>query len=70
MQELRTTTGQRIRIGYDPMRNQMIFEEDDWCASPLQSTAMPVKSAIVRPVGSGLVVKLRRRSSRPNVRAA
>jgi hypothetical protein len=70
MQELRTTTGQRIRIAYDPSRNQLTFHEDDWCADPLKSTGAPVKSSIVRPLSGPTVVALRTRCARPRTRAA
>lgn len=49
MQELRTTTGQRVRVSYDPKRNALIFHETDWFADPIRSTGMPVTSHIVRP---------------------
>ena len=58
MQELRTTTGQRVRISYDPARNQVTFHETDWFADPIRSSAVPVKSRIVRPLGGRNVVSL------------
>ena len=51
MQELRTTTGQRVTISYDPRSNALTFTETDWFADPLRSTGVPVKSHIVRPLG-------------------
>lgn len=58
MQELRTTTGQRVRISYDPARNQVTFHETDWFADPIRSTGVPVKSQIVRSMGARNVVAL------------
>lgn len=48
MQDMRTTTGQRVSISYDPSTNALIFREEDWFADPLRSTGVPVKSQIVR----------------------
>jgi hypothetical protein len=67
MQELRTTTGQRVRISYDPASNQLTFQETDWFADPLRSTGVPVKSRTVRPLGARNVVPL---STRRKVRRA
>ena len=67
MQELRTTTGQRVRISYDPANNQLTFQETDWFADPLRSTGMPVKSHIIRPLGARNVVAL---TTRRKVRRA
>jgi hypothetical protein len=50
MQELRTTTGQRVVISYDPTRNALTFSETDWFAEPIRSTGVPVKSHSVRPL--------------------
>ena len=70
MQELRTTTGQRIRIAYDPSRNVLTFHEVDWCADALRSTGAPVKSHSVRPLGGTSVVAFATRRARPRSRAA
>ena len=62
MQDLRTTTGQRVTISYDPTRNALIFHETDWFAEPTRSTGVPAKSHIVRPLASRNVVRLERRA--------
>jgi hypothetical protein len=64
MQELRTTTGQRVTVSYDPASNALIFTETDWFADPIRSTGVPVKSQIVCPLGERNVVTLPRRPSR------
>jgi hypothetical protein len=64
MQELRTTTGQSVRISYDPNKNALTFREYDWFADPLRSSAVPVKSEIVRPLGDRTVVVLSTRRVR------
>ena len=65
MQELRTTTGQLVTISYDPKTNALIFTETDWFADPIRSSAVPVKSRIVRPLSGRNVVALRpRRATR------
>jgi hypothetical protein len=64
MQELRTTTGQRVTITYDPTRNALTFTEADWFADPLRSTGVPVKSQSVRPLSGRNLVALPRRPSR------
>jgi hypothetical protein len=61
MKELRTTTGQRMTINYDPKSNALIFTETDWFADPIRSTGVPVKSQIVRPLGGRNVLALLRR---------
>jgi hypothetical protein len=68
MQELRTTTGQRIRIAYDPSRNALTFSEDDWCPDPFRAGAP--KSHATRPLGGATVVTLPPRRARPRTRAA
>jgi hypothetical protein len=65
MQELRTTTGQRVRVSYDPSSNALIFHETDWFADPIRSTGIAVKSHIVRSQDVRNVVQLRRQA-RPN----
>jgi hypothetical protein len=66
MQDVRTTTGQRVRISYDPTKNALTFHETDWFAEPLRSSAVPVKSEIIRPLGRRNVVALPVR--RPRIR--
>jgi hypothetical protein len=61
MQELRTTTGQRVTVSYDPASNALIFTETDWFADAIRSTGVPVKSQIVRPLGGRKVLTLPRR---------
>ena len=58
MQELRTTTGQLVTVSYDPRTNALIFTESDWFADPIRSSAMPIKSRIVRPLSGRNVVSL------------
>ena len=58
MQDMRTTTGQRVSISYDPSTNALIFREEDWFADPIRSTGVPVKSAIVRRLGTDNVTRL------------
>ena len=58
MQELRTTTGQLVTISYDPRTNALIFTETDWFADPIRSSAVPIKSRIVRTLGGRNVVPL------------
>jgi hypothetical protein len=72
MQDLRTTTGQRVSISYDPSTNSLIFREEDWFADPLRSTGVPVKSRIVRRLGADKVVRLvtRRKPRRFSPKAA
>jgi hypothetical protein len=64
MQELRTTTGQRVRVSYDPASNALIFHETDWFADPIRSTGVPVKSHIMRPLDLRNVVTLPVRRSK------
>jgi hypothetical protein len=68
MQELRTTTGQRIRIAYDPSRNALTFHEDDWCPDLIRAAAS--KSHAIRPLTGARVVALPARRPRPRSRAA
>lgn len=66
MQELRTTTGQRVTITYDPKSNALTFTETDWFADPIRSTAVPEKSRVVHGLAPrNVVALLRRRSFRP-----
>jgi len=58
MQDMRTTTGQRVSISYDPSTNALIFRELDWFADPIRSTGVPVKSAIVRRLGADNITRL------------
>lgn len=61
MQALRTTTGQRVLISYDPTRNALTFRETDWFAEPLRSSAVPVKAETERPLTPRNVIPLRKR---------
>lgn len=61
MQELRTTTGQRVLISYDKQRNALTFHEIDWFAEPLRSTAVPEKSDTTRTLLPRNVIALPRR---------
>jgi hypothetical protein len=72
MQDMRTTTGQRVSISYDPSINALIFREEDWFADPLRSTGVPVKSQIVRRLGGDNVTRLviDRKKRRVSPRAA
>ena len=58
MQDMRTTTGQRVSISYDPSTNALILREEDWFAEPIRSTGVPVKSEIVRRLGAGNITRL------------
>ena len=58
MQDLRTTTGQRVSVTYNPQSNTLTFREEDWFADPLRSTGVPVKSRIVRRLGAGNVTQM------------
>ena len=69
MQDMRTTTGQRVSISYDPSANALIFREEDWFADPLRSTGVPVKSAVVRRLGAGNVTRLVTGDRRPGKRS-
>lgn len=60
MQELRTTTGQRVIISYNQASNALTFQETDWFAEPLRSTSVPVKSEIRRPLPPRNVISLTR----------
>ena len=64
MHELRTTTGQSVAISYDPTKNTLTFHEYDWFADRLRSSAVPVTSRIVRPLGDRTIVVLRPRRTR------
>lgn len=57
MQDMRTTTGQRVSISYDPSTDVLIFREQDWFADPIRSAGVPVKSAIVRRPGTDNVAR-------------
>jgi hypothetical protein len=72
MQDMRTTTGQRVSISYDPSTNALTFREEDWFADPIRSTGVPVKSAIVRRLSADNVTRLvtRRKGRRISPRAA
>ncbi|MDP1730831.1 MAG: hypothetical protein Q8L54_06555 [Devosia sp.] len=71
MQDMRTTTGQRVSISYDPSTNALIFREEDWFAEPIRSTGVPAKSAIMRRLGADNVTRLviRRKGRRAAARA-
>ena len=58
MQDLRTTTGQRVSVTYNPQSNTLTFREEDWFAEPIRSTGVPGKSRIVRRLGTGNVARL------------
>ncbi|MHB1102951.1 MAG: hypothetical protein ACYC0C_09305 [Devosia sp.] len=70
MQDMRTTTGQRVSISYDPSTNALIFREEDWFADPIRSTGVPVKSAIVRRLGADNVTRLVTNRKRLSPKAA
>lgn len=72
MQDMRTTTGQRVSISYDPSINALIFREEDWFADPIRSTGVPGKSAIVQRLRTERVVRLatRRKPGRFSPKAA
>lgn len=59
MQDLRTTSGQRISIGYDPTANTMIFMEDSWHAEMFRSGDGAALTKLQRPIGGAVVTRLR-----------
>lgn len=63
MPEMRTTTGQRISIGYDPAANVLVFREEGWHAEAFRTGEAPVVTRLVRPIGTAAVARLRRRSA-------
>jgi hypothetical protein len=59
MQDLRTTSGQRITIGYDPAANVLIFREEGWHAEPFRNGGDVAVTRLARPIGSAAVTRLR-----------
>jgi len=59
MQDLRTTTGQRISIGYDPAANTLTFREEGWHPDMFRSGDAPAVSRQQRPIGGAVVMRLR-----------
>ena len=60
MAELRTTTGQRLAIAYDPRSNAMLFFESDWFAEPFRTTGVPHKLTAIKARRVALVPATRR----------
>lgn len=65
MPEMRTTTGQRISIGYDPAANVLVFREEGWHAEAFRTGDAPVTTRLARPIGTAAVARLRRRRTGP-----
>ena len=65
MAELRTTTGQRLAIAYDPRSNAMMFFESDWFAEPFRTTGVPHRITTVVARRLALVPSTRRTIRRP-----
>jgi hypothetical protein len=59
MAELRTTSGQRISIGYDPTANTLIFQEEGWHAEAFRNSEAPPAVRQTRPIGSVTMLRLR-----------
>jgi hypothetical protein len=59
MQDLRTTSGNRITIGYDPAANTMIFREEGWHAEAFRSGDEAEVTRLVRPIGGAVITRLR-----------
>ena len=58
MQEMRTTSGGRITIGYDPAANTLTFREEGWHAEAFRGDEAEV-TRLVRPIGSAVITRLR-----------
>ena len=59
MQDLRTTSGHWITIGYDPAANTLIFREDGWHAEMFPNADEPVVTRLTRPIGGATITRLR-----------
>lgn len=59
MQDLRTTTGQRMSIGYDPTANTLIFREAGWHADAFRLEGTPMVTRLQRPIGRATITRLR-----------
>lgn len=59
MQDLRTTSGHRITIGYDPKANTLIFREDGWYAEAFRTGDEPAVTRLQRPIGGAVITRLR-----------
>lgn len=59
MQDLRTTSGQRMSIGYDPAANTLIFREEGWYADHFRSSGAPTVTRLQRPIGRATITRLR-----------
>ena len=59
MQEMRTTSGHQITIGYDPAANTLIFREDGWYAEMFRTGDEPAVTKLQRPIGGAVVTRLR-----------
>ena len=58
-QEQRTTSGNRITIGYDPTANTLTFREEGWYAEAFRAGAEAEVTRLVRPIGGAVVTRLR-----------
>jgi hypothetical protein len=70
MDESRTTTGQRMSIGYDPAANTLIFREEGWYADPFRSSSAPTVTRLQRPIGRATITRLRDVRRRTQARIA
>lgn len=59
MQDLRTTSGHRITIGYDPAANTLTFREEGWYAEPFRTAEEPTVTRLTRPIGGATITRLR-----------
>lgn len=59
MQDLRTTSGHRITIGYDPRANTLTFREDGWHAEAFRTGDEPTVTKLQRPIGGAVITRLR-----------
>lgn len=59
MQDLRTTSGHRITIGYDPRANTLTFREDGWHAEAFRTGDEPAVTKQQRPIGGAVITRLR-----------
>jgi hypothetical protein len=59
MQDLRTTSGHWITIGYDPAANTLIFREDGWHAEMFRTGDEASMTRLTRPIGGATITRLR-----------
>lgn len=59
MQDMRTTSGHRITIGYDPAANTLTFREEGWHAEAFRTGEEPLVTRLSRPIGGATITRLR-----------